>query len=339
MGAIRLQDIADSVGVSKVTVSKVLRGSPDVGEATRQKILKRVADLNYQPNYLARALAGGGTYSIGLVVPDLVHPFFAEVAKGLSEVIRTSGRVLLLSSSEEDPEIEQQQISALLGRGIDALLLASCQKELAPFVTRGNTMPPCVLVDRHFASGKLHYVGADDYRVGEIATTHLIEIGRKRIAHIGSEAASTGSERLRAFRTVMQASGLRVPAGYIVVRERFEELGDRAGYQAMLQLLALRQPPDAVFCYNDLTAIGAMAAVHEAGLRIPEDIAFVGCGNFRYAEYLSVPLTSVDQAAQQVGSAAGQLALELVASSAGKPRSVLLAPSLIVRASSVAVSR
>ena len=334
--AIRLQDIADELGISKVTVSKVLRGSPDVGRETRERVKKRMRELDYQPNYQARALAGGKTYSIGLIVPDLVHPFFAEVAKGLGSGVRESGRVLLLGSSEEDPVIERQQINALAQRGVDALLIASCQPRLQPIKAPGKKQLPLILVDRNFAAAKLPYVGSDHYRVGEIAMEHLVQIGRKRIAHIGSDAASTGRERLRAFHDTMQSNRLRIPEAFVVIRERFEEAGDRAGYEAMRHLLTFKRPPDAVFCYNDVTAIGAMAATLAVGLRIPEDIAFVGCGNFRYADYLGVPLTSVDQAAQAVGAAAGALALELLGPAAPRGRSsILLEPTLIVRRSSV----
>lgn len=330
----RLQDIADDLGVSKVTVSKVVRGSPDVGEETRRKIKQRMLELNYQPNYQARALAGGKTFSIGLVVPDLVHPFFAEIAKGLSTVVRESGRVLLLGSSEEDPEVERQQIAALLQRGVDAILVASCQANMRDVPTGAKSIP-CVLVDRKFSGRKLYFVGSDDYRIGTIATEHLIAIGRKRLAHIGSDAASTGRERLRAFHDAAQAAGLRIPEQSIVKRERFEETGDRAGYEAMRQLLAQKHPPDGVFCYNDLTAIGAMAATMDAGLRIPEDIAFVGCGNFRYADFLHVPLTSVDQSAQSIGAEAGKLAMKLIAATPAATRRIFIEPSLIIRRSTV----
>ncbi len=331
---IRLQDIADDVGVSKVTVSKVLRGSPDVGEETRRKIKQRMLELNYQPNYQARALAGGKTFSIGLVVPDLVHPFFAEIAKGISAIVRESGRVLLLGSSEEDPQIERQQITALLQRGVDAILVASCQNSLQPTEIQGKSTP-CVLVDRSLPGRKLFFVGSDDYRIGTIATEHLVAIGRKRLAHIGSDAASTGRERLRAFHDVIKSARLRIPERFIVKRERFEETGDRAGYEAMRQLLASKQRPDAVFCYNDLTAIGAMAATMAAGLRVPEDIAFVGCGNFRYADFLHVPLTSVDQSAQAIGAEAGKLAMHLISDAPAGKRRILIEPSLVIRGSTV----
>src|ERR1700721_2326880 len=115
--AVRLKDIARDLGVSVVTVSKVLRGNADIGEATRRRVLKRMKELNYQPNMMARGLASGRTHAVGLVVPDLVHPFFAEFAKSLSGVLRTSDRALILASSEEDPEVEKQEIRTLLSRG------------------------------------------------------------------------------------------------------------------------------------------------------------------------------------------------------------------------------
>jgi LacI family transcriptional regulator len=128
---------------------------------------------------------------------------------------------------------------------------------------------------------------------------------------------------------------MSLPSSYLITREKFEESGDTVGYQAMQQLLSLKTRPDAVFCYNDLTAIGAMQATLHAGLRIPEDIAFVGCGNLRYAEYLKVPLTSIDHRTEQMGTAAAKLALELANNPKQTPQTILLEPKLVVRRSSV----
>ena len=140
--AVRLKDIARDLGVSVVTVSKVLRGNADIGETTRRRVLKRMKELNYQPNMLARGLASGRTYTVGLVVPDLVHPFFAEFAKSLGGALRTSKRALILASSEEDPEVEQQEIRTLLSRGVDVLLIASCQANLRNFYELGENRTP-----------------------------------------------------------------------------------------------------------------------------------------------------------------------------------------------------
>jgi LacI family transcriptional regulator len=333
--AVRLKDIARDLGVSVVTVSKVLRGTADIGDDTRRRVLKRMKELNYQPNMLARGLASGQTYTVGLVVPDLVHPFFAEFAKSLSGVLRTSKRALILTSSEEDPEIERQEIRTLLHRGVDVLLIASCQANLRNFYELGDDRTPYLLFDRNFAHLAAHFVGSNDVQVGEMATRHLIEIGRKRIAHIGGKNTSPSFDRLRGYRNVLVEAGLPTPENLLVVRERMEESGDAVGFHAMQELLKVKPRPDAVFCYNDLTAIGAIEATLQAGLRVPEDIAFIGCGNLRYANYLRVPLSSIDHGTAELGRIAGEFALELAARPEQDPKSVLVPSTLVARQSTI----
>jgi LacI family transcriptional regulator len=336
--AVRLKDIARDLGVSVVTVSKVLRGNADIGEETRKRVLKRMKDLNYQPNMMARGLASGRTYTVGLVVPDLVHPFFAEFAKSLGGVLRTSNRALILASSEEDPEIELQEIRTLLNRGVDVLLIASCQLNLRNFYELGDNRTPYLLFDRNFPHLAAHFVGSDDVLVGEMATNHLMDIGRKRIAHIGGRNSSPSFDRLRGYRNALAAAQLPLLDDLVVSRERVEESGDMIGFQLMQELLKLESRPDAVFCYNDLTAVGAIDATLKAGLRVPQDIAFIGCGNLRYANYLRVPLSSIDHGTAELGRVAGELALELSAKPEQQPRSVLVPSTLVARESTIGVA-
>ena len=333
---VRLKDIARDLGVSTVTVSKVLRGRTDIGQKTRERVLKRMDELNYQPNMLARALAGGRSYAVGLVVPDLVHPFFGEFARSLAGALRSEGLVLVLASSEEDPDIEEQEIQTLLTRGVDVLLVASCRPSTHPPKALTETTTPVVLIDRHFPKLPMDFVGTNDLMVGEVAGRHLAGIGRRRIAHIGGRGISPTADRLKGFQRALAAVGIELPKEYVVTRERFEESGDATGYHAMQELLSLREPPDAVFCYNDLSAIGAMDAAMQAGLRIPHDIAFIGCGNLRYADYLRVPLTSVDQSSHRLGDMAAKRVLDLTRGSGGAPQTLRLEPRLIVRKSTVA---
>jgi LacI family transcriptional regulator len=333
--AVRLKDIARDLGVSVVTVSKVLRGNADIGEETRKRVLKRMKELNYQPNMMARGLASGRTYTVGLVVPDLVHPFFAEFAKSLSGVLRTGNRALILASSEEDPEVERQEIRTLLNRGVDVLMIASCQANLRNFYELGDDRTPYILFDRNFPHLAAHFVGSDDVLVGEMATNHLIEIGRKRIAHIGGRNSSPSFDRLRGYKNALMRAGLPAPDELVVSRERVEESGDVVGFQVMQELLKLKSRPDAVFCYNDLTAVGAIDATLQAGLRVPEDIAFIGCGNLRYANYLRVPLSSIDHGTAQLGRVAGQFALELSNKPQQDPKSVLVPSTLVARESTI----
>lgn len=336
--AVRLKDIAHDLGVSVVTVSKVLRGNSDISEATRLRVLKRMEELNYQPNMLARGLASGRTYTVGLVVPDLVHPYFAEFAKALGGVLRTSNRALILASSEEDPEVERQEIRTLLSRGVDVLLIASCQTDLRDLEEPGNTRTPYLLFDRNFHNRASNFVGSDDVQVGEIATRHLVEIGRKRIAHLGGKNNSPAADRLLGYRSTIAHAGLTVPDTYVVVHDRMEETGDTVGFQAMQELLKLDPRPDAVFCYNDLMAIGAIEATLQAGLRVPEDIAFVGCGNLRYANYLRVPLSSIDHGTSELGRAAAELALELSEKPEQEPKSIFIPSTLVARQSTLGVT-
>lgn len=333
--AIRLKDIAEELGVSVVTVSKVLRGKTDIGERTRRRVLERMKELNYRPNMLARGLASGRTHTVGLVVPDLVHPFFAEFAKSLAAVLRANEHALILASSEESPEVEAEEIRTLLLRGVDVLLLASCRVGLRLVPELAETEVPCLLFDRSLARTKLPFVGSDDVRAGELATEHLLEIGRRRVAHIGGLRTSPSIDRAKGFERALQRHRRKIPEGYVLRYERLEDGGDRVGFEAMGQLLRMRRRPDAVFCYNDLTAVGAIEAVTDAGLRVPEDVAVIGCGNFRYARYLRVPLSSIDQGTAELGRVAGEMALGLSGEPGEEARSVRLKPTLVVRSSTV----
>lgn len=332
--AARLKDIASDLGLSVVTVSKVLRNHPDIGEDTRQRVLARMKQLNYQPNLAARALVTGRTMSVGLVVPDLVHPFFSQLAKGLSLTLQEGGYGLLISSSQEDIEMERMLIDQMLARRVDVLIVASTQAKPEGFRRLEARKTPYILIDRKFEGLSANFVGVDDEAAGDLATEHLITVGCRRIAHIRGPEVSTAVGRLTGYSRALRRHSLASPADYIVTEETGDERGDISGYRAMERLLRLSPKPDGVFCYNDPAAMGAMQAILDAGLRIPQDIAVVGCGNVLYAQFLRVPLSSVDQSCAELGIRAGRLALSLVGiKGAHKPESIVLEPTLVARAS------
>lgn len=330
-----MKDIARDLGVSVVTVSKVLRNHPDISPETRERVLKRMKELNYQPNYAARALVTGRTFCVGLIVPDLVHPFFAEVAKGLGRALRQRGYALLIASSEENPELECQEIGHMLARNVEALVVASTHGSPEHFRQIAERGVPLVLVDRRLDGLQAHFVGIDDEQAGALATEHLIEVGCRRIAHIRGPALSTALGRLAGYRRALDRHGIKVPSEYVVTEETADDAGDVSGRQAMERLLKLNPRPDGVFCYNDPAAMGAMMAILDAGLRIPDDIAVIGCGNVVYAPFLTVPLSSIDQGSGEIGIRAGELALRLVESPelSLPPQAILTAPKLVARAS------
>ena len=268
--------------------------------------------MNYRPNFAARALITGRSYTIALVVPGLLHPFFAELARALSKAIRKKGYGLIISSSEEDAELEKQEIDQLIGRGVDALVVATCQSDTASFLQIEENGTPYVLIDRKMTGLHADFVGVDDELAGYMGTTHLLERGYKRVAHIGGLRTSTAEDRFAGYRRALKNNKVKYRAEYVAKCESSDELGNKTGYDAMMELLKLANPPDAAFCYNDPTAAGAMNAILDYGLRIPEEFGVVGCGNTDFAGYLRVPLTSIDQNTAALGETAGNLAMALI---------------------------
>ena len=334
--AVRMKDIANDLGLSVVTISKVLRDHPDIAAETRRRVLKRMRELNYQPNLAARALVTGRTWTLGLVVPDLLHPFFAEIAKAISIQTRKQGYSLLISSSDEDPELEIQEIKQLLARRVDVIMVASAQWSVDCFRMIEEHKTPYILIDRRFRGLDANFVGVDDEAVGALATSHLIERGCRRVAHIRGPEVSTAIGRLEGYKQVLASYNMAPLPGHIVsLGTSGDHRGEKGGYEAARKLLAAEPRPDGIFCFNDPSALGAMRAILDAGLRIPEDVAVVGCGNLSYSDFLRVPLSSVDQGSENIGKSAADLALKIARKKDPvRPRTELITPHVVVRASS-----
>ena len=331
---VRMKDIAKDLGLSVVTISKVLRNHDDIGEKTRERVLARVKELNYRPNLAARSLVTGRSYLIGLVVPDLLHPFFAEVAKALSSGLRKKGYSLIISSSEEDPELEEQEIERLLGRQLDALIIASSRKTGEPFRSFEKRFVPYILIDREFVGFRANFVGIDDEAAGVLATDHLIAVGCERIAHIRGPEISPGIRRFEGYKKSLTQHGMQFHSEYVVSERTVDVQSRQQGAEGMRRLLNLQPRPDGVFCYNDPLAMGAIDVILKAGLSVPRDIAVIGCGNLHYDDSLRVPLSSIDQQSQTMGERAARLTLSIIAAKTPpRRRSIILDPSLVVRAS------
>jgi LacI family transcriptional regulator len=332
--AVKMKDIAQALGVSLVTVSKALRHHPDISKQTRERVEAKVKELNYRPNLAARSLVTGRSSLIGLIVPDLLHPFFAEVARGLSLALRARGYFLVIASSEEDPTLEQQEIEHMLAHRLDALVVATCQPEptMLRSIQAGET--PLILIDRYFDGFACHYIGTDDYNAGKLAAEHLIEIGCKRIAHIRGAENSTGRRRYKGFLDTLTKHNRTLLPEYLIAARSVDVDGTRHGAAALKQLSALKQPPDGIFCYNDVIAIGAILQASTEGIRVPQEIAIVGCGNLHYDEAISPPLSSIDQRSAEIGTRAAKMILDLLQPEASQEHiKVVLQPKLVARAS------
>ena len=331
---IRMKDIAKDLGISQATVSKVLREHPDIGEKTRRRVLERVKELDYQPNSLARSLLTGRSYLIGLVAPSLLHPFFAQIARTISNVIRDKGYSLVVSSSEEDPELEKEEISRLLARRLDALVIASSASNIEQFRRMDSKAQPYVLIDRDLTGLGANFVGTNDEKVGWLATEHLIDMGCRRVAHIRGQDNSSGNGRFDGYRQALRHRRVPYSEDYVVRACHTDTETTRQGAETMRLLLERAPKPDGVFCFNDPLAIGAMSAILESGLRIPEDIALIGCGNLPNNDCLRVPLSSIDQHSQMIGARAAELVLSLIDSKQmPRARTIILEPTLVVRSS------
>ena len=329
-----MKRIAGELGVSITTVSKVLNNRADISEATRSRVLAKVEELGYQRNAVARSLSLRRSHTVGIVIPDLMHSFFVEVIAGIEPVASGRGYGLLLCSSSEDPRKEKSELEMLRSRQVDGIVLASTHgsgtTELLQQLTKQGTA--IVMIDRDdHPRVKCHRVLTDDERVGQLATSHLLDLGRRAIAHIGGPAIVHAKRREKGWRETLRAHGVKPPDDWIV-RGGFME---SEGYRAMKRLLAVRPKIDAVFAANDPSAIGAMKAIWEAGLRVPDDVAVVGVGDIALGDLLRVPLTTVGWSRQEQGRHAAELLLNgLDDDNAAEPQRIIIPPQLIVRESS-----
>lgn len=331
--AVKMSDIARDLNVSVVTVSKALRNQGKISEKTRQRELQRCRELNYQPNLIARSLATRRTFTVGLLLPDFTHPFFAQIARSIAETARARGYHALISYFDEDPKIEVSEAQVMLARRVDGLILASaqCDGDSEFFRDILSRETPLVLIDRPLTEIKTSFVGVDNVGLGRVATEHLIEQGCRHIAHLRGPQLGIANDRLNGYCLALEGQGLPVLQDYIV-DGGFQ---DRTGYEGMHNLLESRIKLDGVFCFNDPVAIGALKALREAGRRVPQDVAIIGAGNINYGEALAVPLTSIDQAPNEIGAAAGKLLLDQIESRhSPRSRRIIVPHRLVIRESS-----
>ena len=337
MVAARLRDVAERAGVSIRTVSNVVNGYAPVSEPKRLRVEAAVAELGYRPNVMARNLKHGRSGLIALVVPELDVPYFAELARAVVTTAREVGYTVVVDQTDGESERERELImrdgSAAMFDGVILSPLALSHRDLA----QRDAASPLVLLGERIADSEYDHVAIDNVAAARLATSHLIGLGRTRIAAIGDQPYETGETaqlRTRGFELAHEDAHRAVDRSLVVPTPRFHFAN---GAAAMQQLLAHPDgPPDAIFCYNDLVALGAIRTILAAGLRVPEDIAIVGFDDIEMGRYSTPSLTTVapDKAA------IARLAVErLLARLAGEtddaPVELWADHELIVRESSV----
>lgn len=320
-------DVAEAAGVSPAVVSYVLNpGMRPVAPATKERVLRAMEELGYRANANARALRSQVSRSVGLVVPDISNPFFAELAGALEEAAYAQGRTLLVGSSHDDPEREARYVMEFLDRRVDGMMLVSVggEQTLNELVADGT---PFVLLDREVPGrDDLPYLGIDNDAAGKHAVAHLISHGHQRVACIaGPSDQAVANARVEGWRRALSESDLKASPSLLV----HSDFSVKGGFEATRQLLST-QDFTALFVSSDSQAQGAVAAIERAGLRIPEDVAVVGFDGTSQTEYSRPSITVVSQPIEDM--AAGALAaLERIQS---EPISATYVPFALTRRSS-----
>ncbi|HEX6542417.1 MAG TPA: LacI family DNA-binding transcriptional regulator [Ktedonobacterales bacterium] len=327
-----LKELARLAGVHPSTVARVLNDDPRqrVSEEVRDRIVTLAREYGYQPNHLARSLRTKRSYVVGTIIPDIANPFFAILFRGIEDALDDSGYSVIMANTDDDSAREQRSIAMLRGRQVDGLLLATARRKDPTIEALTVGRFPFVLVNRHTDPIPANTVVPDDYAGAVAAIEHLIALGHRRIAHIaGSDEMSTGYTRSQGYLDTLERH--RLPTDReLLVRGSFREPG---GYNTMRRLLALPQPPTAVFAVNDLAALGAMRAIEEAGLQVPHDISIVGFNDLSAAIGTTRLLTTVRLPLHEMGKiAAGRLLAEITGE-VFSPEPIVIPVELVVRQS------
>jgi DNA-binding LacI/PurR family transcriptional regulator len=326
---VSIKDVARAAGVSHSTVSRALADSPLVAADTRQRIQLIAREMGYIPSAIARGLVTRRTATIGLVVTTIADPFIAEVVRGIEETALDSDYSVILCDSDADPERELTCVRTLREKRVDAIIVTSSRVGSLYVPLLEQLGVPIVLINNQHEGRYVYSVRNDDRQGGWLAGKYLASLGHRRIAYVGGPPdAHSSVERLEGCRAALREHGLDIPGALALPGD-----GRTGGGQAGAALLLQRAPhPTAVFCYNDMTAIGALQTAKAAGLRVPGDLSLVGYDDIAFAVFVDPPLTTVAQAKHTLGQRAMDLALDIL-DGQGETGDIVLTPHLVERAS------
>lgn len=310
--AITIKDLAEKLNISVSTVSRALKDNPEISQQTRKTVQALAKDLGYKPNPIAVALKTHKSNTIGIVVPQIVNTFFATVVKKVEEIADKYGYNVLVSSSNESFEKEKKNIDIFLANRMDGIILSISRATTSYEHIRQiqNMGIPLVLFDRTTKELDVSKVVADDADAAYKIVQHLILGGARKIALItGPEQMSIGKNRMKGYLKAMTMNKLEINTNYIV---RCDDFSVKAAKVATNRLLNLENIPDAIFGINDDMAIGAIEAIKEKGLKIPEEIAVFGFSNTKRSRYMNPAVSTINQFPDKVGELAAELLFEQI---------------------------
>ncbi len=326
---VTIKTLAEILGVKPATISKALHAQKDGSEETKKKVRALARQLGYRPNLLARGLVQRQTRLIGALVPEFSTSFFHKVIKGFYRAARKYHYHVMIMVTEEDPEEERACLDYFISLGVDGILLSVTQSTIDTFVIAiaKSRQIPLVLYDRIVPEAKVSTVTVDDLHGAAQMAHHLMQKGYKRLGYIGPvDYPSVASERYKGFQKALASKAL-VPTIFPC------KIGESEAFEATIQLLESKERPDALFCANDLIALGAYRALSKANIKIPHQIALAGFGNIIETELFPIPISTVQQPALQLGECAVELLIDEINHPRRSPRHIQLETELVIRAS------
>ena len=328
---VTIEDVARRAGVSTATVSRVIAGKPYVRDVLRIRVQDAIQALNYRPSRVARSLRVQRSSIIGLIISDIQNPFFTSVVRAVEDVAQQQGFSVMLCNSDECPEKEAAYIDLLLDEQVSGLIVSPAASDNEIYHRLAEAQVPVVVIDRRVESSPVDMVVADNTQAAFEVVSHLITNGYRRIgAGLGVPNASTGAERYEGYVRALTAHGIEVDP----TRVRRGMPRSNFGHTLTLELLRLDNPPDAIFTGNNLLTIGALRAIDELGLRIPEDVALAAFDEMEWMFLVKPALTVVAQPTYAMGKKAAELLLQRIADPSRPPQEILLQPTIKVHESS-----
>jgi LacI family transcriptional regulator len=324
-----IKDVAAIAGISYTTVSHVLNRTRPVSEEVRKKVEAAIAQLDYVPSAVARSLKAKSTLTIGLLIPNGINPYFAELARGIEDHCERNGFCVILCNSDDNPQKQRNYLRVLLEKRVDGLIVSSVGSDDGLLNGLAAVRTPMVIVDRD-----LENINADlvriDHEVGAyLATTHLLEQGHRHIACISGPAqTSVARMRLAGYRRAMHEAQIDVPVDWIVE----SDFTGPSGYQAAVTLLEGRRPT-AIFAANDMVGIGVLRAAAERNIRVPSDLSVIGFDDIQMSRYLYPALTTVGQSILQLGERAAEVLLRRIAVPTTAVEQLIVSPRIVLRES------
>lgn len=326
----KMSDVAKLANVSPATVSRVLSNPDLVSKETREKVLDVINKVNYKPHIVARQFRTKETKIILVVVPDITSAFFSRVLRGIEHVAVQHGYQVILGDTENEIKREQEYINLLLQKQADGMVLLTARQDKSKLEEISEHFP-MVLACEYVDGLNVPTISIDNISSARKATEHLIKQGHTKIAHItGSMNVILSRDRLRGFQQAMMSHDLEIDSSFIQESDASYE----SGYDQMMKLLALETPPTAVFAFNDEVAIGAMKAVKDSQLSIPDDIAIVGFDNINMASIVEPNLTTINQPKYEIGKKAMELLLKIINGESLQKKKFVMRDELIIRESS-----